>query len=173
MIQRKQVNLSLGILSALCLTIMPGIVHAQIVTSTVTLLSGGVYHYDYGIANNTGDDLFNVSIHVLPNSQLGVDTVFNVTAPIGFKGSYTDSVNGLVDYTEDTDIFTTTLLNGFTYDSFIAPQASAYDATRFGAGGSVTTTDATIAAVPEPGSMVLFASLGVITGFAARRKRRK
>lgn len=169
MVRHAHYKPSLDIVSALCLAFLPGIVHAQVmVTPTVTQLANGVYHYDYTISNNTNNDLFDVTIHVLP----GVATALNVMAPIGFKGFYTDSVLGLVDYTEDSAFFTATPLSGFTYDSFIAPHASIYDANQFdfGAGNIVTTTSTTLAAVPEPGSQALLGFLGTATCFALRKR---
>jgi PEP-CTERM motif len=91
---------------------------------------------------------------------------------VGFTSLY-DSGLGLVAYTEDTDFFTPTPLSGFTYDSVFAPMPSTFDA-NFAplAGGITVTSGSTLAAVPEPGSVALFASIGAVAGFATRRKRR-
>lgn len=170
MIRRMQYKLSFGIMSALCLAILPGFARAQVtVTPTVTQVANGLYHYDYTITNNTANDLFDVTIQVLP----GVATALNVTAPAGFKGFYTDNVLGLVDYTEDSAFFTAAPLSGFTYDSLVAPQSSVFTASQLDLvnGGIVTTTDTTLAAVPEPGSMALLGSLGAAACFVIRRRR--
>ena len=167
MIRGKQYKLPLGIVGMLCLLTLPGIANAQVSVPVVTF-ANGLYHYDYSIVNTSADDLFDVSIHVLP----GAGKVFNISAPIGFASAY-DSVLGLVDFTEDTGLFTAAPLSGFTYNSGLAPMSSTFDA-NFAplAGGITTTSGTTLAAVPEPGSIMLFASAGVIAGFATRRKRR-
>ena len=85
-----------------------------------------------------------------------------------------DSGLGLVSYLEDTSLFTTAPLSGFTYDSDFAPMTSTFDS-NFAplAGGITVTSGSTLAAVPEPGSVALFASMGAVAGFAARRKQRR
>ena len=104
-----------------------------------------------------------------------LSNTLNVTAPAGFKGFYTDSVLGLVDYTEDSAFFTTTPLSGFTYDSLVAPQSSVFTASQLDLvnGGIVTTVDTTLAAVPEPGSVALLGSLSAAACFAIRRRRNR
>ena len=169
MTRRAQCNTLLGMVSATCLLILPGIAHAQVSAPVVTLLGNGLYHYDYSITNTSADDLFDVDIQVMP----GAGVVTNVSAPVGFMTAY-DSGLGLVSYLEDTSLFTAAPLSGFTYDSGLAPMTSTFNA-NFAplAGGITTTTGSTVAAVPEPGSIALFASMGAVAGFAARRKRRK
>ena len=176
MIRRMQYSFLLSMAGAIALALLPDAVSAQVVaTPTVTLNGSGLYHYDYTIFNNTPDELLDVSIHVLPVMP-GESAVFNLTAPTGFNAFYTDPGAGLLDYVEDTPgIFAPgATFSGFTYDSFIAPQTSVFDATRLDLinGGLVSTTDATIAAVPEPGSMALLGAMSAAAGFAMRRRRR-
>jgi len=152
------------------ITAIPGLVHAQaLITPTVTLLSNGAYHYNYSITNISADDLFDVDIQVLG----GPGVVFNVGTPTGFTSLY-DYGLGLVSYTEDTGVFSTnTAVTGFVYDSFKAPKLSSFTANQTPAsGGIITTSGATLAAVPEPGSLALMGAISVVSLCALRRKRR-
>ena len=65
MTHRAQRNTLVGMVSATCLFLLPGIASAQVSTPTVTF-GNGLYHYDYSISNTSADDLFDVDIHVLP-----------------------------------------------------------------------------------------------------------
>lgn len=147
----------------------PGLVHAQaIVTPTVTQLSNGVYHYNYSITNTSADDLFDVDIQVLS----GPGVVFNVSAPTGFSSLY-DYGLGLVSYTEDTGVFSmNTAVNGFVYDSLLAPKSSVFTANRTpSSGGIIATNGITPSAVPEPGILTLIGAISAMSLCALRRKR--
>ena len=178
MIRHAQYKFLSGIVSATCLFILPGIAHAQVSTPAVTF-ANGLYHYDYSIANTSADDLFTVTIQVLPfsdpvnaNSPTNPNNpVINVTAPTGFLSSY-DPVNGFIGFTEDSSFFTPAPLSGFTYDSTIAPMSSAFEADFFGTNGITPTFGTTLAAVPEPGSIALLGAMSAAACFAMRRRRR-
>ena len=177
MIRHAQYKLLTGMISATCLFILPGIAHAQVSTPAVTF-ANGLYHYDYSITNATADDLFTVTIQVLPYNDPNIqpdpnspnNPVINVTAPAGFMASY-DPVNGFVGYTEFTGIFTSTPLNGFTYDSTFAPMSSVFEA-DFAVNGITPTFGTTLAAVPEPDSVALLGAMSAAACFAMRRRVR-
>lgn len=175
MIRRAQYQPTFRVASALCLLILPCVVRAQVTAvPTVTMLNADTFHYDYTITNGTLDDLLVVSISVLP----GADKVFNITAPsTDFVASY-DFNAGFVNFQDNTPtgaFGNGTSLSGFTYDSFIAPQASTFDAFRLDLvnGGIIQTTDATVAAVPEPGSLALLCAGSAVSLLALRRRRNR
>ena len=123
---------------------------AVTVTSTVTPI-GGLFQYDFSIANGTLDDLPVLDITVTP----GI-TIEDLTAPSGFQTAY-DSGLGLVSFLENTASFGSTPLSGFKFDSSLAPNTSTFTATLL----DLTTFDASTMSgntqgpvVPEPGMLM-------------------
>src|SRR5215467_13093227 len=94
--------------------IASGIVHADIIVTANVTPNGGLFQYDYSIANQTADDLPVLDIAVTPHITIG-----DLTAPTGFETAY-DSGLGLVSFLENTASFGSTPLSGFMFDSSVA-----------------------------------------------------
>lgn len=130
--------------------------HAGIVTVTpVVTPNGGLFHYDYSIANQTGNDLAVLDIAVTP----GPDTVVNLVSPLGFLTAY-DAGLGLVSFLEDSGTFGASPLSGFAFDSRIGLGSSNFTATFFD--GTVASGPTGGPTAPEPASTALFAAAGVV-----------
>ena len=149
--------------------------NAQVVISpTVTAIGGALFHYNYTITNTSAtDDLFDVSIHVIP----AIGSVQNLVTPAGFKSAF-DSGLGLVDFVEDSSFFTTgTPITGFGFDSKFAPGTGVFDANFLTAAGSINTVSGRTLTpvgppVPEPGPWAFLASAVVTGGLWFARSRR-
>jgi hypothetical protein len=129
-----------------------------VVNATVTPL-GPLFHYDYSITNNTGDDLLIVDITVPKDPSL----VSGLTAPSGFQAAF-DSGLGLVSFLEDSSFFTASPIEGLAFDSPNSPAASSFDATVFNAAlGLYTVPGPTVSpvVVPEPGYAPVLAVLAL------------
>ena len=168
MIRPRRNTRLLGLVSALCAFIVAPAAHAQLVTLSPVMLSNGLYHYDYSIANNTASDLFDLDINVAP----GLNTVQNLTAPAGFMAT-NDTGLGIVDFLEDTSSFTAVPLSGFAFDSPLPPQSSTFDANLADPNSNITVVSGQVIApqVPEPGTLALalLAAPGLL--LTVRRRR--
>ena len=126
------------------------------VTPAVTQ-NGSLFHYNYSITNTTGIDVPVIDITV----NKGTGVILNLVAPVGFMKAY-DSNLGLVSFLEDTAAFGAMAISGFAFDSPISAKASSFAATF--ADGSVM-NGATLAPVPEPATLSLFAAGAILVAF--------
>jgi len=141
------------------------------VTVDVTPISGGLFQYDYSIADGTGE-LFDLDIAVTPGT-----TITGLTAPGGdsptsaFNTAY-DSVLGLVSFIQNLGAFSATPESGFIFDSPTGPGATTFTA-NLATDGITTQTGSTqgpiASATPEPSSLALC----VIAGAAVVLGRKK
>ena len=128
--------------------------------------NGGLFHYDYSIANASADDAFLVDIHVGHNPA----DIQNLMAPSGFQAAFDPNL-GLVSFLEDTSMFTGAALGGFSFDSPLAPMVSMFTASLVDSRSNIyMVTGSTLAPVPEPSYALLIAGLGIF-GFGIRRFR--
>lgn len=165
MIRPRQYARLLGLAGALCALVLPSTTRAQVAVTPTVTSSGGLFTYDYTITNNTRLDLVLVTIPTV--SAPGA--VRNLTAPAGFLASF-DPDLGLVDFIEGTQAFTAgRTFSGFRFDSPIGPAASQFTALNV-QGNELR--GATLAPVPEPGSLALGLTLapGLILVSLRRRK---
>jgi PEP-CTERM motif len=134
------------------------------VTDVVTPIGGGLFQYNYTIADGTAD-LAVLDIAVSP----GV-TISGLTAPGGTAAYMTayDSVLGLVSFIENNAIFPSTPLAGFIFDSPVGPGASTFGVTLFG-GPTGSGSGVTGPIVPEPTSLMLCALGGAALLFWRKR----
>ena len=137
------------------------------VTPAVTF-SGGLYHYNYSITNNSSNDLFDVSLHV----QAGPGIILNLSAPVGYQSAY-DSGLGLVDFLEDSSTFATgTPVSGFTFDSRLQPGLNQIDGFTVDSNGNIITNSFTgTTVVPEPGTFALLGAAVTAGAMAMRRMK--
>ena len=127
--------------------------HAMVTVNPVVTPNGSLFRYNYTITNGTGLDVPVIDINV----ARGTGVILNLAAPVGFLTAY-DSALGLVSFLENTALFGTTPLAGFTFDSPFSARASSFTATF--ADGSVM-SGATLAPVPEPTALSLFGVGGI------------
>jgi hypothetical protein len=147
--------------------------HLVTLDATVSFDSAlSLYTYNYSVTNNLFDPVAVVSFDVfaLPSA------VLNPTAPSGFNIFFSD-VLGQVDLVEDTETFAPgQTISGFSLQSAFAPNSSTYtyvnaitgEAAR---GGTTLAPTAAIAAIPEPGTLVM--GLGLVPGLLILRRRRR
>lgn len=143
---------------------------AQVSVTPTVGSSGGLFHYDYSVTNMTGNEVILVDVDV-PQDPLAVQ---NPTAPTGFKIAF-DPGLGLVSFLEDSDLFSTTPVSGFTFDSIFGPGSTPFQATFIdpATGGLGTLPGITIGptAVPEPGSLATLAALALSGTLLLRRRK--
>ena len=170
---RIRVSFALALVAgAFLLLTLPVAVRAQTidVTPTVSLLSSGLYHYDYSITNNTVGDLANVEINVISLA----DAVQNPLAPTGFSINF-DPVAGVLDFSEDTETFGLgAAVSGFQFDSRYAPKTAPYTGLAIIDGAVVTIRGTTIGpfSAPEPGTLLYGLTLAPVAGAFWLRRRR-
>ncbi len=157
-----------GIALLLTLALMRSADAQVIVTPTVNF-SDGLYHYNYSISNSTANDVFIVDITVPINLP---SVVQNLSAPAGFQSQF-DSTLGLVSFLEDTSVFSATPVNGFIFDSPLAPGPAPFNTTFVTPGGQTGTGSGRTSApaTPEPGSLAVIGALGA-SGLLALRRRK-
>ena len=63
--------------------IASGIAHADVIVTANVTPNGGLFQYDYSIANQTANDLSVLDIAVTPDITIG-----DLTAPTGFETAY-------------------------------------------------------------------------------------
>lgn len=140
-----------------------------LVSPTISTLSNGLYHYNYTITNNTGQDIYLIDI----NTANQANAVTNLVAPVGFQKAF-DSGLGLVSFLEDTSSFSSTPLSGFQFDSiFQGGQvlfAGDYLDGNFNNQVVSGTTRGPVS-TPEPGSLAILLTLGASGAFYFRRRR--
>jgi hypothetical protein len=145
------------LLAAILLLISSGLCVASPITVTpVVTPIGPAFQYDYTVTNMTGLDLPVLDIAVGTGAPIS-----GLTAPAGFDSAY-DPVLGLVSFLEDFNVFGTTAVSGFIFDSPLGPSPTTFTATLLDANFNVSTmsgptTGPVAATVPEPASMYLLA----------------
>jgi len=145
-----------------------------VVTATVTFdVTLSIFSYSYAVTNNGSLDLAIVTFAGLPANP---GTVMNLSAPTGFGATY-DSGLGLISFFEDADPATPqTFAPGsttapFTFTSFSGPGAAQFEA--LDANGN-SFTGPTVAPIPEPSTVSIFAlSALLIFGASYRRIRQQ
>jgi hypothetical protein len=144
------------------------------VSVDVTSISGGLFQYDYTVADPTGE-LFDLDIAV----PLGI-TVSGLAAPGGNDASSafnvvndSDSAIQFVSFVENLGTFTATPESGFIFDSPTGPGATTFDANLITDSGIVVQTGSTTgpvqAATPEPSSLAVCAAAGVALAFGRKK----
>ena len=139
------------------------------VDRAVTPLGGGAYHYAFSVTDTLAGDIILVT---LTDAPLGDPLIpGTLTGPAGFLTNY-DSGLGLVDFIADIPpefpIGTTGL---FEFDSTTAPGAGFTLFDTLNVLGDVTSGQVNVAqAIPEPGSLALFA-VGLLGLFGRPRRR--
>jgi hypothetical protein len=156
-----------GIVQASTITTVDGPVT---VTSAVTPISGGIFQYDYTVADGTGL-LAVLDIAVTPGVAIS-----NLTAP-GGSSAFTSIIDTagfgsteqeFVSFLVNNAVFTSSPESGFMFDSPVAPSATTFGITLLdnttGTAGGIQGPVA-----PEPASLTLLAS-GLV-GLLFWRKR--
>ena len=155
------------ILSALILAaalFAPAVQALPFVTRTVTPLGGGIFQFDFSIFNSGPEDILVLTFTDAPIADvlnpLGDPLITpNLVTPVGFLASY-DSGLGYVDFLADSDIFGAgTTKNGFSLES------SADGSANF----KVFEALYAPSPVPDNGSTLLMATLGLMTLALARK----
>jgi len=150
---------------ALGLLAVAGAARAQILVTPSVTFASGLYSYDYTIANNSSDDIYDIAINVTP----GAGTILDLTVPTGFLGNY-DPGFGIVDFLSDSSVFGAgTALGGFTFESPLPPAPSTYAALTL----DITTFGPTQSPVPEPGLPALIAGIGSVGLIGWRQAKRR
>ena len=136
-----------------------------IVSRTATPLGGGIFQYDFSISNSGPDDVVLLTFTDAPVSDPLIAP--SLTTPSGFLASY-DSGLGLVDFLADSDLFAAGTTKGL-----FSLQSSADPSTNFKAFEALSTMGdiehGTINGVPDAGSTLLMASLGLMALALARK----
>jgi len=143
------------------------------VTPTVTTQPGGTFLYSYSVANDVSSTvgIFEFNVAVSTGSMLS-----QLTAPSGFLSLYTSGDFAVQFLSSDGS---SDVAPGFTgVFSFISPLAPGFQSslTRgFDDAGGVLFANAgtTLAPVPEPSTLALFAAGAVVLSIASAVKRRK
>lgn len=140
------------------------------VSLTSTPLGGGVFSYQYSIANSGPEDLAVVSI---TDAALG-DPLIGATlqTPAGFLGSY-DPGLGIVDFLSDTSVFGAgTILSGFGFMSMSSAlnQFMTFEALSLNGSLITGTVDLIASPVPEAGTFWV-AGLGLVALVISQRQR--
>ena len=141
------------------------------VTVDVTPVSGGLFQYDYTIADPTGD-LFDLDIAVTPGTMITGLTAPGGDSPTSAFNTAYDSVLGLVSFIQNLGFFTATPESGFQFDSPTGPGDTTFTANLALDGITVQTGDTqgpVASATPEPSSLALC----VIAGAAVVLGRKK
>ena len=131
-----------------------------LVNAIVTPTNGGLFDYDFSVTNNGTEDVSIVSIPDAPFGELTID--LTLVAPVGYLASY-DSGLGIIDFLEDTDLFTVgSTRNGFAFTSASGPDSNfmTFDALTIDGNlisGQIRKDLRPGAVVPEPGTIVLLA----------------
>lgn len=165
-------NLVARLFAGALLSLLPTLASAATVTvvSSVTP-NGSLYHYDYSIANGTANDAFLLDLSVPANPSAITDLV----APAGFKAAF-DSGLGLVSFLEDTSMFTSTALDGFSFDSSFGPGPGSFTASLLDSSSNIYTVAGSVmvptAAVPEPNFFAVFAGIAALAIFGAPKLRK-
>jgi hypothetical protein len=139
----------------------------EIMVSATVTPNGASFNYDYTVTNLTGFDLPVLDINVGTGA-----TISGLSAPDGFMSAY-DSGLGLVSFLEDSNVFGSTPLSGFMFDSLVAPGPTTFTATLLDANANLITSSGPTtgpAAVPEPGFAPLLA-IGAGLLLLVHRKR--
>lgn len=142
---------------------------ANLSVEAVVSPSGGGFHYEFSVVNDTLADAFLVTLTDAPLGDALISAT--LTAPAGFLANY-DPGLGLIDFIADAAVFfplgTTA---GFAFDSLFGPAANFTTFQAFTLTGFPTPAAAgqvSFAAVPAPAGIALWL-LG-LAGFAALRK---
>ncbi|MBA2253452.1 MAG: hypothetical protein H0W13_12245 [Nitrospirales bacterium] len=166
MSQLRQYSRILTLVSALmCALILPRLVHAgPILVDASVSINNGLFHYNYGVTNNSPLDLSVVTISLF-SSPLAIQ---NLVAPTGFNTNF-DVRLGLLDFLENTRSFTMgTTVSGFQFDSPFGPNTSSFTALALNSnGGLISFAGQTLAPqvttpVPEPSTFVLALTSGML-----------
>ena len=140
------------------------------VTVDVTQISGGLFQYDYSIADGTGA-LFDLDIAVTPGTEITGLTAPGGDSPTSAFNTAYDSALGLVSFIQNLGSFSATPESGFIFDSPTAPGATTFTA-NLAIDGITTQTGSTqgpIATTPEPSSFAMC----VVAGAAVLLGRKK
>jgi len=142
------------------------------VTVDVTPISGGLFQYDYTIADGTGE-LFDLDIAVTPGTEITGLTAPGGDSPTSAFNTAYDSVLGLVSFIQNLGTFTATPESGFIFDSPTAPGATTFTAnlaTDTGIGIQTGGTQGPVeAATPEPSTLALCAAAAAALVFSRKR----
>jgi hypothetical protein len=158
-----------AMMAVLLVLITAETVQAQVVVSPTVTPNGNLFHYDYSVTNNTGNDLLLVDVQVLTDPL----TIQNLMAPSGFQIAY-DSGLGLLTFLEDSSLFGTAPVSGFTFDSSVKPSFTTFAGLVLdGNGGFIHVSGNTLGPVPEPGSLTLLCALGSGGIVWIRRRKRE
>lgn len=120
----------IGVRGRLVLGVLIGMIaactaQAQIVINPTVTNKGSLFHYNYSVANSTGNDLAIITLESLP---FGSSTVQNLTAPSGFQASF-DTGLGLLSFLSDSQLFQSgQTVAGFQFDSPLLPKRTTYSA---------------------------------------------
>jgi hypothetical protein len=151
---------------------LAGSAQAQVIVSDTVTQSGGLYHYDYTVTNDSASDLLFLDIAAPPDPT----AVQNPMAPAGYDISF-DSGLGLVSLLEDTDpffnpqFFGPTPVSGFTYDSPFAPMDTTFTAYTEDVNNNLVVL-ASGSVVPEPGAASAYLICGATGALLLRRRQR-
>lgn len=155
--------------AALALWLLPGAARGQVLITPEVTRDGSLYHYHYTVTNHTLSDLSLITIQTVA----GADVALNPVAPDGFQLIY-DSGNGLLSFAPaDPDNGGTMFeagqaCSGFHFRSPLRPGWARFSA--LDVNGQKAFSGATMAPVPEPGSLAMLGAL-LVTGLIYRRRR--
>jgi hypothetical protein len=136
----------------------------------VTPIGGGLFQYDYTIADGTGE-LFDLDIPITPGTVITGLTAPGADSPTSPFNSAYDSVLGLASFIQNQRMFTGTPESGFIFDSPTGPRTRFHreSATDSGIGIQTGHTTGPIAfATPEPSSLAMCGITGAALEFWRR-----